>query len=195
MSTEHMDKELELQPQTEEVCEAEPEQAAEQAAEKSAEKPKKERKTKKLEETIQTLEADKADLADRLLRKTAEFDNFRKRTEREKREAVGLGTAAALEAVLPAFDTLKLAAMAPCADENYKKGVEMTLASFRSGLEKLGVQEIDPIGQPFDPKLHNAVFTEPAEEGAESGIVTKVLQSGYIQGERVIRCAMVAVSE
>lgn len=191
MSTEHMDKELELQPQTEEVCEAEPEQAAE----KSAEKPKKERKTKKLEETIQTLEADKADLADRLLRKTAEFDNFRKRTEREKREAVGLGTAAALEAVLPAFDTLKLAAMAPCADENYKKGVEMTLASFRSGLEKLGVQEIDPIGQPFDPKLHNAVFTEPAEEGAESGIVTKVLQSGYIQGERVIRCAMVAVSE
>ena len=187
MSTEN--KELELQEQTA--------PAEETAAEETAEQPKgkKEKKSKKLEETVAALENDKAELADRLLRKTAEFDNYRKRTEREKREAVGLGTAAALEAVLPAFDTLKLAAMAPCADENYKKGVEMTLASFRNGLEKLGVQEMDPVGQPFDPKLHNAVFTESAEEGMESGIVTKVLQSGYLQGERVLRCAVVAVSE
>lgn len=173
------------------------EAAHDEAGEKGCEKHgrKESKKLKKLEEQLSQLQQQKADLTDSLLRKAAEFDNFRKRTEREKQESVSLGTAAALQALLPAFDALKLAEAAPCSDENFKKGVELTLASFRSGLEKLGVRELNPLGEPFDPKLHNALFTEPAAEGQPSGVVTKVLQSGYIRGERVIRCAMVAVSE
>ena len=109
-------------------------------------------------------------------------------------ESVSLGVASALEQILPVFDSLALAAQTECSDETYKKGVDMTLQSFRNGLEKLGVREIEALGQPFDPKFHNAVMSESVE-GAESGTVTRVLQRGFMQGDKVIRYAMVAVAE
>ncbi len=107
---------------------------------------------------------------------------------------MSLGIAAALEPMLPVFDSLALAAEAECSDETFKKGVEMTLQAFRAGLEKLDVREIDALGKPFDPKFHNAVMSESVE-GAESGTVTRVLQRGFTQGDKVIRYAMVAVAE
>lgn len=183
----------------------EPEEAKEaeqQAAEdkESAHASRKERKkkadsrTEELEKEKAELEKQNAELSDRFLRKVAEFDNYRKRTDREKMESVSLGVASALEQILPVFDSLALAAQTECSDETYKKGVEMTLQSFRNGLEKLGVTEIDALGQPFDPRFHNAVMSESVE-GAQSGTVTRVLQRGFLQGDRVIRYAMVAVAE
>ena len=160
---------------------------------KSKENSKKEKK-KKTEEKIEQLEQEKAELSDRLLRKVAEFDNYRKRTEREKLESVSIGKAAALEGILPVFDSLTLAMSAECADEKYKKGVELTVQQFKNALDRLGVTQMDCLGKPFDPNYHNAVLTESVE-GVESGTITKVLQNGYMQGEKVLRCAMVAVAE
>ncbi len=130
---------------------------------------------------------------DRLLRTAAEYDNYRKRTEREKAAAVTLGEALVLEKLLPALDTLEMAAGAECADAEYKKGVEMTAEVFKKSLGDIGVTEIEAEGRMFDPALHNAVSREESE--LESGAVTKVLQKGYKLGERVIRHAIVAVAE
>ena len=70
----------------------------------------------------------------------------------------------------------------------------MTLQAFTTALEKLGIPEIDALGKPFDPQYHNAVLSDSVE-GAESGTVTRVLQRGFMQGDKVLRCAMVAVAE
>ncbi|MBQ8994592.1 MAG: nucleotide exchange factor GrpE [Oscillospiraceae bacterium] len=186
------EKEKELKEET--VVENTEEAPSPKSEEKSKDCPKKDKK-KKFEEKIETLEKEKADLSDRLLRKVAEFDNYRKRTEKEKLESVSIGKAAALEGILPVFDSLGLAMNAECSDENYKKGVELTLQMFEKALERLGVTQMDCLGKPFDPQFHNAVMTDPAQDGVESGTVTKVFQNGYMQGDKVLRCAMVAVSE
>ena len=185
------EKEKELKEEETPVTEEVP---APETEEKSKECSKKEKK-KKAEEKIEKLEQEKAELSDRLLRKVAEFDNYRKRTEKEKLDSVSLGKASALEGILPVCDSLGLAMSAECSDEKYKKGVELTHQLFRSALERLGVTQMDCLGKPFDPVFHNAVMTEPAQEGVESGTITKVLQNGYMQGDKVLRCAMVAVSE
>ena len=180
---------------TEETAEEKNEEAAKEpeSEEKSKECSRKEKK-KKAEEKIEQLEQEKAELSDRLLRKVAEFDNYRKRTEKEKHESVSIGKAAALEGILPVFDSLMLAMNADCSDEKYKKGVELTVQQFQNALDRLGVTQMDCLGKPFDPNFHNAVLTETVE-GVESGTITKVLQNGYMQGEKVLRCAMVAVAE
>lgn len=196
-------EEEKLEQEKSEVTELAAEEAAEQQAPEEKENAHTSRKDKKkkaesrleeLEKEKAELEKEKAELSDRFLRKVAEFDNYRKRTDREKMESVSLGVASALEQILPVFDSLALAAQTECSDETYKKGVDMTLQSFRNGLEKLGVREIEALGQPFDPKFHNAVMSESVE-GAESGTVTRVLQRGFMQGDKVIRYAMVAVAE
>lgn len=185
----------EVLPETEESAAEVEAPEAEVAQEESEEKKPSKKKIRKLEEQIEQLEQEKADLSDRLVRKVAEFDNYRKRTDREKLESVSLGTTKTLEAMLPVFDSLQLAAATQCSDETYKKGVDLTVQLYRSTLEKLGVTEMDAIGKPFDPRYHNAVMTVPAEEGQESGIVTQVFQNGYMHNDKVIRCAMVVVSE
>ncbi len=187
-------KQQEAAAEEKETAEVSGEDKAGERASKKDKKKKAEAKAEELEREKAELEKQNAELSDRFLRKVAEFDNYRKRTEKEKMESVSLGVSSALEAILPVYDSLALAAETECSDETYKKGVEMTLQSFRSGLEKLGVTEIEALGQPFDPKFHNAVMSESAE-GAESGTVTKVLQRGFMQGDRVIRYAMVAVAE
>lgn len=157
-------------------------------------KKKNESRTEELEKEKEELKKSNEELTDKFLRKVAEFDNYRKRTEREKLESVSLGVSSALQGILPVYDALSLAAEAECSDETYKKGVEMTLQTFRSALEKLGVTEMEVLGKPFDPQYHNAVMSDSVE-GAESGTVTRVLQRGFMQGDKVLRCAMVAVAE
>ena len=88
-----------------------------------------------------------------------------------------------------------MAAAAPCADENYKKGVEMTLNKAATALAALKVEEIQALNQPFDPNLMSAVQQVPAQEGQESGAVVQVYQKGYRLGEKVIRHATVVVAE
>ncbi|MBQ5411800.1 MAG: nucleotide exchange factor GrpE [Oscillospiraceae bacterium] len=193
-------EEEKVEKETCETPQAEPEENREAEEKESAHASRKERRKKtdlrieELEKEKEELEKKNAELSDKFLRKVAEFDNYRKRTDREKMESVSLGVASALENILPVFDSLALAAQTECSDETYKKGVDMTLQSFRSGLEKLGVKEIEALGQPFDPKFHNAVMSESVE-GVQSGTVTKVLQRGFMQGDKVIRYAMVAVAE
>ncbi len=164
--------------------------------EKSSRKNKKKNDSRieELEKEKEVLKKSNEELSDKFLRKVAEFDNYRKRTEREKLESVSLGVSSALQGILPVYDALCLAAENECTDETYKKGVEMTLQTFRNALEKMGVTEMDVLGKPFDPQYHNAVLSDSVE-GAESGTVTRVLQRGFMQGEKVLRCAMVAVAE
>lgn len=164
--------------------------------EKSSKKNKKKNDSRieELEKEKEVLKKSNEELSDKFLRKVAEFDNYRKRTEREKLESVSLGVSSALQGILPVYDALCLAAENECTDETYKKGVEMTLQTFRNALEKMGVTEMDVLGKPFDPQYHNAVLSDSVE-GAESGTVTRVLQRGFMQGDKVLRCAMVAVAE
>ena len=135
------------------------------------------------------------ELNDRLLRTTAEYENYRRRTEKEKIEASGRGKIAAIEKILPVLDTLQLAANAECENENYKKGVLMTAEMFRKALADMGIEEIEAEGKSFDPNLHAAIAQDEAKDGVESGTVTRVLVKGYKLDSKIIRYAQVAVAK
>ena len=100
-----------------------------------------------------------------------------------------------MTALLPVLDTLELAAAAPTTDENYKKGVALTLDKCREAFEKMGIVEIEALGKPFDPALHAAVLQQPATDDAPSGTITLVAQKGYLLHDKVVRHASVAVAE
>ena len=123
----------------------------------------------------------------------AEHDNFRRRSAKEKTDAYSNAKADAAQAFLPVFDNLQRALAAPCTDEAYAKGVEMTMTQLRQVLEKLGITEIDALNQPFDPNLHNAVMHVDDDSVGESTVV-EVFQSGFKMGDKVIRFAMVKVA-
>lgn len=133
------------------------------------------------------------EVKDSLMRTAAEYENYRKRSQKENEAAFGNGVGYAACELLPVLDTVEAAANAESSDEEYKKGVLLILDKSKEVFKKMGIEEIDAMGQPFDPELHNAVMQEEAE-GAESGTVTRVMQKGYIMHGRVIRHAMVAVA-
>ena len=136
-----------------------------------------------------------AQAKDQLLRTAAEYDNFRRRSAKEQDAAFNNGVGFAVNQILTSLDTLERAANAACTDENYKKGVVMTLDKASAALTALKVEEIPAEGQPFDPNLHNAVMQKPAEDGQKSGTVVQVFQKGYKIGDRIIRHATVVVAE
>lgn len=136
-----------------------------------------------------------ADLKNQLLRTAAEYDNYRKRSQREADQKFNDGVSHAVTQILGILDTLDMAANAACADENYKKGVTMTLDKAAKALETLHITEIEALNQPFDPNFMNAVQQVPAAEGQESGSVVQVFQKGYKIGDKIIRHAMVVVAE
>ncbi len=140
------------------------------------------------------LAKDFAELNDKMLRTAAEFDNYRKRTDKEKKSSISFGMGVAIEKMLPAIDALEMACGAETTDETYKKGVEMTLSLFKTAFSGLGITEIEAVGKEFDPNLHAAVSNIETEE-YESGIVANVLQKGYKLDEKVIRHAMVVVAK
>ena len=148
---------------------------------------------KKKSGATQQLKDELNNLNDRFLRLMAEYDNYRKRTEKERQSLVSLGTALALERFLPVLDTLEMATAAESKDPDYKKGVELTLTMFITALKSLGITEIEAENMKFDPNIHNCVATEESEDN-ESGIVLRVMQKGYCLNERVIRPASVTVS-
>ena len=168
-------------------AEESPEAAAEDSSEsaESAE-PSPEEKIKALEEAAA---ADK----DKYLRLLAEYDNFRKRSIKEKLDASENATAKAAVEVISVIDNFERAVAAECSDENYKKGVEMIYNQFIDVIKKLGVEEIDALGKEFDPNLHNAV-TQVEDENFGENTVSQVYQKGYKLGDKVIRCAMVVVA-
>ncbi len=157
---------------------------------------KKEKRTSskaRLQEQVSELEQQNAELSDKILRTTAEYENFRKRTTKEKEDIFAFASAGAISAMLPVFDSLELALAAPCSDEEFKKGCDMILSQLATSMEKLGISEIKALGEQFDPAVHNAVMHDSDSSVAENTI-TQVLQKGYLLGDKVIRHAMVKVA-
>ena len=151
------------------------------------------RKPSKEEEKIEALEKEQAVLNDRYLRLCAEYDNFRKRSQKEKDALYGDIKANTVSAFLPVYDNLERALKQGTEDEAYRKGVEMIMTQFCSTLEKLGVTPIECLGEKFDPTLHNAVMHVDDEGKGENEIV-EVFQKGFKLGDKVIRFAMVKVA-
>lgn len=129
----------------------------------------------------------------KFLRLAAEYDNYRKRTAKEKESIWADAKASVVASFLPVYDNLERALKQDTADEAYKKGVEMTMTQLKDVLSKLGVTEIDAAGQPFDPKLHNAVM-HVEDENLGENTVAEVFQAGFQLGEKVIRFTMVKVA-
>ena len=132
---------------------------------------------------------------DQLLRMAAEYENYRKRSTREADQKFNDGVSYAVNQIIPILDTLDMAANAPTTDENYKKGVTMTLDKAAKALDALHVEEIEALGKPFDPNFMNAVQQIPAPDGQESGTVVTVYQKGYKLGDKIVRHATVVVAE
>ena len=130
---------------------------------------------------------------DKFLRLAAEYDNYRRRSQKEKESAWADSKAETAAAFLPVYDNLERALKQETADEAYKKGVEMTMTGLKEVLTKLGIEEIPALGETFDPNLHNAVMHVEDESAGENTIV-EVFQAGFRTGEKVIRFAMVKVA-
>ncbi|MBD5118043.1 MAG: nucleotide exchange factor GrpE [Clostridiales bacterium] len=134
-----------------------------------------------------------AEAAEKYLRLAAEYDNYRKRTAKEKEGAWTEAKAQTVAAFLPVYDNLERALKQETTDEAYKKGVEMTMKGLQDALTGLGVEVIPALGEIFDPNRHNAVMHVDDEEAGENTIV-EVFQQGFICGEKVIRFSMVKVA-
>ena len=130
---------------------------------------------------------------DSYLRLAADYDNFRKRTLKEKEQSYGNGKADAVEKLLPVYDNLERARNQPCADEAYKKGVEMTMTELNNIFTALGVESFGTVGDEFDPNLHNAIMHNEDESLGEN-VISLVFQKGFRLGEKIIRFAMVQVA-
>ena len=166
---------------------------AEKAEEKHAGKHRHE--TAALQAKLEAAEKKNDELKNQLLRTAAEYENYRKRSQREADQKFNDGVSHAVTQILSILDTLDMAANAACSDENYKKGVTMTLDKAAKAFEALNITEIDALNKPFDPNFMNAVQQVPAAEGQESGSVVQVFQKGYKIGDKIIRHAMVVVAE
>ena len=178
------------EPELNEEAELPPETPAEEAAEEA--KPEETKQEEK--KPAETKKPDElAALNDRYLRLCAEYDNFRKRSQKEKDALYGDVRANALKAFLPVYDNLVRALAQPTEDEAYKKGVEMIMAQFNSIMEKQGVTPMDCLGKKFDPAFHNAVMHVDDPEKGENEIV-EVFQQGFVMGDRIVRHAMVKVA-
>jgi molecular chaperone GrpE len=130
---------------------------------------------------------------DKYLRLMAEYDNFRKRSAKERENIYADVRVDTVTKFLPVYDNLERAMATETADEAYKKGVEMTFNQLKEVLKKLGVEEIEAQGQPFDPTMHNAVMHVQDEAYGENVIVQE-FQKGFKLGDKVIRFSMVKVA-
>ncbi len=139
------------------------------------------------------LRAELAREHDQYLRLAAEYDNFRKRSRKEKEALYTDVKAETVAKFLPVFDDLERALANETADEAYKKGVELTMAGLRKVMTGLGVEEFGETGDPFDPNAHNAVMHIENEELGEN-VLAQVFQKGFRIGEKVIRHAVVQVA-
>ena len=127
------------------------------------------------------------------LRLAAEYDNFRKRTAKEKEQSYQNGKSDAVEKLLPVYDNLQRALNQETADAAFKKGVEMTMNELVKILNGLGVEIFGNVGEEFDPNLHNAVMHTDDESLGEN-VISQVFQQGFKLGDKVVRFAMVQVA-
>lgn len=142
-----------------------------------------------LEDTDERLRAQE----EQYIRLLAEYDNYRKRSQREREHAWNTAKAETAAAFLPVYDNLARALRQETADEAYAKGVQMTMQQMKGVLEKLGIEEIPALGETFDPLLHNAVM-HIEDERLGKNMVAEVFEAGFRAGDKVIRHAMVKVA-
>lgn len=143
---------------------------------------------------LEKLQNENAELKDRAIRSMAEFDNFRKRTIKEKSNMYGDGVVSVVEKLIPVVDNFDRAmAHEKNTDDNFYKGVDMIYRQFNELLKELGVEQIQSVGEVFDPELHFAVAHEESDEYGENVIIEE-LQKGYKYKDKVIRCSMVKVA-
>lgn len=193
-----MSEEKDIRPEEAEELEATPETQGGEETAPETETPTEETEGEVIEinplqPLLDEMQAQLVEKEDKLLRLAAEFDNFRRRSQKEKDGVWADATAKAVSALLPVYDNLERALKQETADEAYKKGVEMTMTGLLKALEGLGVTEIEAAGQPFDPNVHNAVMHVEDENFGEN-TVAEVFQAGFQLGEKVIRFAMVKVA-
>jgi molecular chaperone GrpE len=145
---------------------------------------------------VDALKAERDALQDRLLRTAAEFDNYRKRVDRERREQAESAAAGMLVEILPVVDNLERALQAPSGPEaaGYRAGVELILRQLVDLLRKRGVTPIEALGADFDPRFHQAVSQETSDAHRD-GEVMQEMQRGYMLGDRLLRPAMVKVAK
>lgn len=186
---------------TEETVETENVEDAETAEDKKAAKEtkkadkKKAKADKKNDAKCEAMQAKIDELEDRVKRQMAEFENFRKRTDKEKTQMFETGAKSVIDKILPVVDNFERGlATIPEEDENsaFANGMKMIYKQMMDELDKLGVKPIEAVGQEFDPNFHNAVMQVESEE-YESGIVAQELLKGYMYHDSVVRHSMVAV--
>lgn len=164
-----------------------------QEQETAPENEKKEKKKSKKESEIETLKAELEAKSDQLMRTAAEFDNFKKRTEREKASVAEFAKAGLIKQLLPIIDNIERAASADRESADYIKGIEMIVKQFEGIVSNMNIEEVAKAGDKFDPNFHEAVM-HIEDENLEENVITDVLQKGYKIGDTVIRVAMVKVA-
>ena len=177
--------------------EAKDEISAQVAAETSENVKPEEKAEKHKDKSSDALKKAQEELAaekDKYLRLLAEYDNFRKRSQKERESVYSDVRADTAIKFLPVYDNLERALKVETADEAYRRGVEMVLAQFKEILANLGVCEIEAgAGTKFNPEIHNAVM-HVEDEGFGEGVITEEFQKGFKLGDKVIRCSMVKVA-
>ena len=189
----HMMSEKDIEKQDE--LEEELNDSAEETAEETEEKEEKENAEETAEEISEEdkLKAELAESKDKYLRLMAEYDNFRKRSAKERLELSAAVKGDTVADILPVIDNFERALNTETEDEAYKQGIEMIFKQFTDALTKLGIEPIDPVGEVFDPNIANAVNQIEDPELGEN-VVAQVFQKGYRIGDKVIRYAMVVVA-
>ena len=195
MSKTKEEKQPETAEQTEPTVEETPEQTEAAAQTDKQEKaPEKSEKKKKAEPTeLEKAKEAQAKEHEQYLRLAAEYDNFRKRTQREKDSIYQDAVADTAKKFLSVYDNLERALKNETADEAYKKGVEMTMNELVKILNGIGITAFGAAGEPFDPQRHNAVM-HIEDESLGENVIAEVFQTGFAMGEKVIRFAMVKVA-
>ncbi len=166
---------------------------SEKKKEEKNENIKQEEKLEKKQETKSAKEKELEELTDRYKRVLAEFENYKKRSQKERESLYNSILADVVETMLPVLDNLENAAKVETKDEDYKKGIELVLKQFKDVLKSKGVEEIKTVGETFDPELHEAVSSIQDENLGEKEIAQEY-RKGYKIGSKVIRHSMVVVA-
>ncbi len=166
------------------------EEIVEEAKKEDKAKKKPSKKQEELEKALAEMEESKR----KWYAVTAEYENYRRRTQNQAAARYQEGRNDVIASLFPIGDNLERA-IAACADEKTKEGLDMVLKSYKKVLEGEGVEEVDPVGQPFDAETMEAIMAMPAADGEESGIVKQAYLKGYKKGDKVLRYAQVIVTQ
>lgn len=172
------------------------EKETKQTVEETAETPKAEKKktAKKWQEEVAAAQTDAEESKRKWYAVTAEYENYRRRTQNQSAQRYQEGRNDVIAALFPIGDNLERA-LSTITDESTKQGVEMVLKAYKKVLEGEGVEEINPVGEPFNADVAEAIMAMPAQDGEESGIVKQVYVKGYKKGDKVLRYAQVIVTQ